>query len=468
MFHSFQSVLWIGPIALAVLTALSANVDKRPADKPARPAPAFPLKVAEGGRHLVDQSGAPFLIAGESPQALMVNLSEQDAELFFANRRSHGFNTVWINLLCRQGTGGRADGSTYDGLLPFERPDDFTKPNKAYFARCDRMIRLAEKHGLLVILDPCETIDHLKLMLKNGPKACREFGRYLGGRYKQFDNLLWMHGNDFQTWKQPDHDAVVLAVAQGIKDKAPRHLHTVELNYEVSGSRDDDRWASVIDLSAAYTYYPTYAEVLKEYNRRPAKPVVLIEADYEFERDSTAAVLRRQEYWSLLSGAAGQLYGNEYTWTFKPGWKEKLDTPGAKQMAHVQALFGPRAWPQLVPDQKHAVLTEGYGTRDDKPTAGNRFVMTSDYVTAARTPDGALVMAYLPSLRTVKVNLAQLGGPITARWYDPSRGTYTAVGGSLLPNSDERAFRPPGKNGDGDGDWVLVLETVPPKDAGRR
>ena len=80
-------------------------------------APAYPLRVSPNGRYLVDQKGTPFLIAGESPQALMVNLTEKDAELFFANRRSHGFNTVWTNLLCRQGTGGRADGSTYDGLL---------------------------------------------------------------------------------------------------------------------------------------------------------------------------------------------------------------------------------------------------------------------------------------------------------------------------------------------------------------
>src|SRR5437667_12596588 len=38
----------------------------------------------------------------------MVNLSESEAELFFTNRLSHGFNAVWINLLCRPGTGGRA------------------------------------------------------------------------------------------------------------------------------------------------------------------------------------------------------------------------------------------------------------------------------------------------------------------------------------------------------------------------
>src|SRR5262249_28734772 len=116
----------------------------------------------------------------------------------------------------------------------------------------------------------------------------------------------------------------------------------------------------------------------------------------------------------------------------------------------------------------HAVVTAGYGTFDDTTTAGNRYGMTSDYVTAARTPDGALVMAYLPSLRTVKVNLAQLGGPATARWYDPSRGTFTAIAGSPLPNSGERAFAPPGNNGDGDGDWELVLETTPAKEGGRR
>ena len=205
------------------------------------------------------------------------------------------------------------------------------------------------------------------------------------------------------------------------------------------------------------------AQVLKEYNRPSAKPVVLIESDYEFEQSSTPAVLRRQEYWALLSGAAGQLYGNGYTWPFKAGWKDKLDTPGAVQIAHVQALFVPRPWYRLVPDQQHKVVTAGYGTFDATTTAGNRYVMTSDYVTAARVPDGSLVMAYLPSRRPVTVDMSRLAGPATARWYDPSRGTYTAVQGSPLPNTGKREFTPPGNNGDGDGDWVLVLETAPPK-----
>jgi hypothetical protein len=425
-------------------------------------APAFPLKVGPNGRHLVDQKGKPFLIAGESPQALMVNLSEADAELFFANRQSHGFNAAWINLLCRKGTGGRADGSTYDGVKPFQTSDNLATPNEAYFARCDKMIELAAKHELLVILDPCETIDHLKLMVANGPEKCRAFGQYLGERYKRFDNILWMSGNDFQTWKEASHDAAAIALVRGIKEKDPRHLHTVELNYLVSGSLDDPNWKSVIDVCASYTYYPTYAQVQKDYNRPEAMPVVMIESDYEFERDSTPATLRREEYWSILAGAAGQLYGNGYTWPFSKGWKEKLDTPGAVQMAYVKALFEPRAWQELVPDQKHEALTAGYGTFDASTTPGNCYGMTSDYVTTARTPDGSLVMAFLPTRRTVTVDMTRLAAPATARWYDPSRGTYTEVKGSPFPNREKHNFTPPGNNGDGDGDWVLVLETKPP------
>ena len=46
----------------------------------------------------------------------------------------------------------------------------------------------------------------------------------------------------------------------------------------------------------------------------------MVEANYEFEHIAadagTPSILRRQEYWTLLSGAAGQLYGNRYTWPF--------------------------------------------------------------------------------------------------------------------------------------------------------
>jgi len=447
-----------GMIVFVVLSGFGHAwaADEATADESA--IPAYPLRVSGHGRYLVDQKNAPFLIAGDSPQSLMVNLSEDEAAAFFANRRGHGFNTVWINLLCKPYTGGRPDGSTYDGIVPFTKPDDLSAPNPAYFDRCDRMLRLAARHGLLVMLDPIETGDFLKVMVQNGPTKCREFGRYVGGRYEGFDNLLWLHGNDYQNWRDPANDEAVTAVALGIKDKDTRHLHTIELDYEVSGSLDDPKWVPLINLCASYTYYPTYAQVLKDYNRSNFVPVCLIESDYEFERMSTPATLRRQEYWANLSGATGQLYGNEFTWTFKAGWKTNLDTPGAIQMAFVKALFETRAWFDLVPDQTHKVVIAGYGTFDGTTTEGNHFNMTSDYVTAGRTPDGSLVLAYVPSFRPITVDLKQMHGPATAQWYDPSCGRYSVIEGSPFANLDKHVFVPPRHNADGDEDWVLVLE----------
>ena len=67
-------------------------------------------------------------------------------------------------------------------------------------------------------------------------------------------------------------------------------------------------------------------------------------------------------------------------------------------------------------------------------------------------------MAYMPSLRPLKIDLSQLSGPINAQWYDPSRGTFSTIKGSPFANSDKHDFIPPGNNADGDGDWVLLFE----------
>ena len=92
-------------------------------------------------------------------------------------------------------------------------------------------------------------------------------------------------------------------------------------------------------------------------------------------------------------------------------------------------------------------MTDGFGTFG-----------AADYVTAARTPDGTLAMAYVPSSRTITVDLSTLGGPVTARWYDPTAGTFTSIPGSPFPNAGSMQFATPGTNAGDDDDWVLVLE----------
>jgi hypothetical protein len=85
-------------------------------------------------------------------------------------------------------------------------------------------------------------------------------------------------------------------------------------------------------------------------------------------------------------------------------------------------------------------------------------VTTDAFATAARAPDGRLIIVYMPTIRPITVDMSTLSGPTVCRWYDPTIGEYLPASGSPFANSGDRQFAPPGKNHDGDGDWVLVLE----------
>lgn len=184
----------------------------------------------------------------------------------------------------------------------------------------------------------------------------------------------------------------------------------------------------------------------------PVKPVVLGEGHYDGEwgpqpHDFT---VRRQAYWALLSGAAGHAYGaaGMYGWG-DPQWgmslQAAMNRPSADQMKHVSDLFTSRAWHRLVPDLGGGVMIDGAGSG-------------VDHAATARAGDGSLVIAYMPTGRTVTLDMGQFAGPATARWFDPTDGRYRAIA-SRLANSGSRRFTTPGRNAIGHGDWVLVLET---------
>lgn len=467
-----QPFLSIGAVVFCLVIAvpLTVGVEKATATENETSTPLgsrsiYPLKVSPNGRYLVDQNEAPFLLLGDSPQAIIGNLSVSDAGMYMRNRAHYGVNALWINLLCNDGTACSPDGRTFDGIVPFEIPGDLSTPNPIYFQRVDDMLNLAAANGMVVLLNPIETIGWLNILRANGTERAHEYGVFLGRRYAAFPNIIWMHGNDFQSWRDPTDDALVQAVASGIRTVDHAHIHTVQLNYLTSGSLDDPTWRPLIELNAAYTYYPTYAQILAEYGRPDALPTFLVEANYEFERNpntdgGSPSNLRRQAYWTMLSGATGQLYGSAFTWRFSANWKANLDTPGIRQLSYMNSLFATCKWYELRPDQAHTVVIAGYG---DYAPRGS--IAADTYVSAARTDDGGLLMAYLPSARVITVDMAQLSGAVLARWYDPTSGTYQNVSDTLIANVGTRQFDPPDANSAGDSDWVLVLG-VPPRPVG--
>ena len=76
----------------------------------------WPTSVSANGRYLLDQSGQPYMIVGDSPQSLIGELSESEANTYFADRHDYGINSAWINLLCDRHS--QIPAPTATGKLP--------------------------------------------------------------------------------------------------------------------------------------------------------------------------------------------------------------------------------------------------------------------------------------------------------------------------------------------------------------
>ena len=431
----------------------------------------YPLHPSANGRYMLDASNAPFLIIGDAPHSILAKLNNSDAVTYLTDRGQRGFNALWIELLCDSytfgyGTEGTPNyGRDVNGNNPFTATlaggyYDLTTPNEAYWSHVDFIVQQAAANGLQCMFTPLDQGGWTQTSLVNGTTRCQQYGQFLGNRYKNYPNIIWNFGNDFQLWRTPLNDAVILAIADGLRSTDSNHLITIQLDYLVSESQDDPNWIPRINTNGVYTYYPTYAETLVAYNKPTIMPVLFLEENYEDENNAgelgTPKVLRRQEYWSMGGGAlAGHMYGSYWTDRFANGWQSHLNTQAVTELGYFKNFFNSIHWYDLVPDQLHTFLTAGYGT-----FSGIGHVGDNDYATGLRTQDATLGVVYTPVSHTLTIAMSNFAGPVTARWYDPSADTFTNISGSPFPNSGIHNFTTPGNNSAGDPDWVLLLQAA--------
>ena len=447
-----------GPIATPVTTPTPDPVA-------AQGQPAYPLKVDPTGRYLVDQNNIPTLLVGDSAHELLGMATPADADMYFANLERYGINALWIQIFCTPYTGNpSSNGSTYDGILPLMDANLYTLQgnintlNPAYLARLDTMIALAANHHIQIVLDTLDSNGMGDLAKNSGDANCFNYGVALGNRYKNTPNLIWITGNDFQKWRtDASANSAATNIMAGIASVDPNHLQTNQLDFYVSGAHDNGTMLPYVTLGQAYEQFATYAKVLDEYNNTsPILPVLMEEATYENENNTgqsegTAPNLRKQEYWTQLSGACGQFGGSHWTSGMISGWQNHLDTFYRRELGLCASFFRSIAWYNLIPDQTHTWVTSGFGTY-----SSTQYPAQNNYVTTAAAADGTLMVSYLPSATTVTVNMSRFSGAVTATWFDPTSGLYTNVSGSFI-NSGFRNFTSPGNNSSGSPDWVLLI-----------
>jgi hypothetical protein len=412
---------------------------------------AFPLKVDPVQRQIVDSDGRPFLIVGDAAWSLIAQLSEVEATAYLKSRRASGFNTILVNLIEHH----FADHAPADiqGIPPFTPPGDFTKPNPEYFKHAERVVRVAEDLGFLVLLAPAYAgygggdQGWYQEMLAMGPERLRSYGRFVGQRFAARHNVLWVQGGDFEV----PEAALVNAVAEGIAEVSPGSLQTYHgaPDSKVAARWRDQGWFTVDNV---YTRGRPFSAAL-EARHDGNDPFFLIEAAYENERDTRTADLRRQSYETIIGGGIGHVFGNNPIWNFgarqlypaPTDWRGQLHSPGTRGMTQFARIISGTQWWKLLPDEG-ALLPDA--DAEDPSQA-----------VAALACDSSFALVYSPSSSPAVLDPSALARPVTRGiWRDPVDGTSIEADLSAR-DGDTITVKPPGPNAGGDADWVLLLLT---------
>ncbi|WP_154674691.1 DUF4038 domain-containing protein [Mesorhizobium erdmanii] len=411
----------------------------------------FPLRIESGKSYPVDGDDHPFFMQGDSPWSLIGDLTEEDAYLYLEDRKARGFNTVLVNLLEHRFS-RNAPADAY-GEKPFAENGDFVAPNEAYFAHADRVLQKACDLGFLVLLAPAYLgygggpDGWYQEMSAAGVGKLSAYGHFVGRRYRHFDNIMWVNGGDYN----PADKDLVRALAKAIMEEDPKALSTF---HGGSDTAPVDFWGHEpwLEVNNVFTYGPVYTAAIREHNLNRGMPFFLMETAYEFEYGADEYRIRIQAYQAILSGAFGHLYGNNPIWhfggpgLFRPtmGWKEALDSPGAKSMEGLFDFISSIKWWLLEPDSKNRLLVDGMGKDMGRAVA-------------ATARDGSYAVVYMPNNDGVTIDLAQLSTTsIRALWRDPTSGEVTDVIGSPF-KAERTGFKPQELNSRGYRDWILEL-----------
>lgn len=423
------------------------------------------LKISENGRFIIKEDGSPFFWLGDTAWELFHKLSREEAEEYLRNRAERRFNVIQAVALAE--FEGLTTENAY-GRLPLLKNNmgeyDPTMPDLSedysYWDHVDFIVDKAAELGLYIGFLPTWG-DKYNLAWGKGPVVfnkdnAKVYGQWLGERYKDRNNIIWILGGD-RPLQKAEHYDIVRAMAEGLaQGDGGRHIMTFHPPGGSSSSSfvHNEKWLSFNMIQSGHSHnLLNYKKVEEDYKLMPVKPVLDGEPCYEdhpidFKPENgyfNNFHVRRAAYWGVFAGGFGHTYGHHSIWsmTTKPTdyfiltWKEAIDRPGGNQMQYLRNLIESRPFLDRVPDQSLLV--------NELPGL--------DHIRATRGKDYAFI--YTPTGREIKINMGKISGDrVVAHWYDPRTGEASYIG--EYDNKGIVSFIPPS---DGDGnDWVLVLD----------
>lgn len=430
------------------------------------------LKVSDNGHYLQTEDGRPFFYQGDTAWELFHRLDREDADHYLQNRADKGYNVIQAVALAE------CDGVDVNNAYGHQplvnrdpaRPATTEGEQNDYWDHVDYIVAKANSLGMYIGLLPTWGRYWNDGNPIFNPQNAEAYGRWIAERYSKY-NVIWILGGD----RNPDNDhklAIIRAMARGIRSVDKHSLMTYHPTGWQTSSRwfHNDEWLNFNGRQSGHNQrYNSNAQILDDFRRNPAKPIMEIEPLYEdhpleFRPDedghSNAWDIRRAIYWSVFYGSAGVTYGHHSVWQMydkakgrgpvnRPlmEWKKAIDQPGAGQVIYLRNLMLSRPYFDRVPTPEFIVQDEVHSS---VPGAGRyRFVATMDKA-------GSYAMVYAPIGREFSVKSDMLKAEkIVAWWYSPRTGKAQKIG-SFANDGQPLTFTPPMR---GEAmDWVLVLD----------
>lgn len=455
-----------------------------------------PLQVSDTDAHFLSfKNGKPFFWLGDTGWEAIHLLSREEISSYFKTRKAQGFNVIQTVILSE--FGGLTKPNAY-GSLPFRDHDpahlDTIKKKTNgpvrkydYWDHVDFTVDEAERQGLFIALLPCwgeYVIPREGNALFKTVGQAYAYGNFLGKRYKDNKNIVWILGGDRHPDEIPDGIKLWRAMAKGIADgtnglndmNKKTDYSTTLMTYHCSASSStwfqNDGW---LDFNMWGSYHDNYSntkafeQVYKDGALPVTKPTMNAEPAYEeapvnwLPDNGTfkAYDVRQIAYWSVFAGACGHTYGCNSVWQFydeKRGrgtyhplnsWQKALLNDGAMQLKYLKNLMESR--PQFNRKPANEIIVKGEGSGNDHCIAslGERYAFI-----------------YLPTGYPVTVSLSRISNDkVRAWWFNPRNGDAQLIG--EYKSEAPVSFTPPGiskelawlKTGRG-CDWVLVLDDL--------
>lgn len=368
--------------------------------------------VSENGRYFVDEAGRPFFWLADTQWELFRSHSVAEAEAIVRNRIRKGFTALQVMLT------GVDPEENVEGESPWEGSDPL-RPNERYFRHVDEIIALCCELGGPVLVVGVFHATRMKGVFDEG--NARPWAEWVSRRYGRFPNIVWSMYPRAVEEDVPISRELAAGLTAG---DGGSHLITVHPDPSPASSssilhRED--WLAFNSIQTFKDVELICPMVRTDYELEPTRPVVMAEGAYEagieYGFDVTPLWIRRQAYYSYLSGGHHS-YGHNDSWRVLPSWREALDAPGAGQMSVLRQTFeGLDEWWEMVPDQS---LLCGDRRTEEGPILN----------LAARHREGRWVIAYAAAPGELALDLDSLpgAGRTDARWVDPRSGDSLAAG----------------------------------------